>query len=58
MANFEQMYDMKVKLYDNLSDAIDISRVHIGEGLTDTDVIGVIERVKLDYYFNLKAGDL
>jgi len=58
MANFEQMHDMKVKLYDDLIEAIEKSRVNIGCGLLDTDIMGVIDKVKLEFWFESNKGDL
>lgn len=49
MTSFEQMQAMKQSLLDDLMDAVDRARVHVGHGLCETDVIGVIEKVKIIY---------
>lgn len=49
MTNFEQIQEMKQNLYSDLTDVVNKHRVHIGIGLCETDVIGIIEKVKLDY---------
>lgn len=56
MTNFEQIQNMKESLYHDLADVIDKHRVHIGAGLMQTDVIGVIEMVKLEYFINGLEG--
>jgi len=49
MTSFEQMQAMKQSLFDNLNEALDRHKVHVGHGLCESDVIGIIEKVKLDY---------
>lgn len=49
MTSFEQMQKMKQDLFNDLRDVLDKHRVHIGSGLCETDVIGIIEKVKLEY---------
>jgi hypothetical protein len=49
MTNFEQMQEMKENLFRDLSDVVNRHKVHIGAGLCETDVIGIIEKVKLNY---------
>lgn len=49
MTSFEQMQEMKQSLFDDLSEVLGAHKVHVGHGLCETDVIGIIEKVKLDY---------
>jgi len=49
MTQFEQIQKMKQSLHDALVDVLHAHKVHIGIGLLETDVIGVIEKVKFDY---------
>lgn len=49
MTSFEQMQAMKQSLYEDLRAALDKARVHVGHGLCETDVLGIIEKVKLTY---------
>jgi hypothetical protein len=49
MTQFEQIQKMKQSLHDALVDVLHNHKVHIGVGLLETDVIGVIEKVKFDY---------
>lgn len=49
MNSFEQMIEMKQSLFNDLRDVLDKHKVHIGAGLCETDVIGIIEKVKLEY---------
>lgn len=57
MTSFEQMQLMKEDLYRDLVAALDKQRVHVGHGLCETDVIGVIEKVKFDYMFDSAMED-
>ena len=49
MTSFDQMQAMKQSLFDDLNEALNRHKVHIGHGLCEVDVIGIIEKVKLDY---------
>ena len=49
MNSFKQMQEMKQRLFEDLTDVVNNHKVHIGEGLCETDVIGIIEKVKLNY---------
>ena len=57
MVNFEQMQRMKQALFEDLRDVIDKHRVHVGAGLCETDVIGIIEKVKLVYNDEMNCED-
>lgn len=48
---------MRNQLIDEILAAIDNARVDLGAGLTASDVIGVLEWVKL-YYYREAQGDL
>jgi hypothetical protein len=50
MTSFEQMQEMKQNLFNDLREVLDRHKVHVGVGLCETDVIGIIEKVKLDYH--------
>jgi hypothetical protein len=52
MNAFEQIRQMKQDLYEELTNVLDNHRVHIGEGMLESDVIGIIELVKFDYLTN------
>ena len=51
VTQLQQINKMKQALYDDLNKALDMQKTHIGESLSETDVIGVIEKVKFDYMF-------
>ena len=53
MNGFNQIQAMKQALYEELTDVLDNHRVHVGAGLCETDVVGVIEKVKFDYQIEM-----
>lgn len=57
MTPFEQLQRMKESLYRDLLEVLDKHRTHIGVGLLETDVVGVIEKVKFDYLYESKRED-
>ena len=57
MTQLEQVSKMKQSLYEGLSKALDMQKTHTGTGLSETDVIGVIEKVKFDYMFSNSIED-
>ena len=50
MTSFEQMQKMKQNLFNDLTEVVNKHKVHVGAALCETDVIGIIEKVKLDYH--------
>lgn len=54
---FDQMQRMKESLYSDLAAALDNHKVHIGGGLCETDVVGIIEKVKHDYMVEMDKKD-
>lgn len=48
--NEKQLIQQREKLMRELNEVIDRHRVHVGCGMISTDVLGVIEAIKLDYY--------
>ena len=49
-----QLFKQRESLINDLNDVIERHRTHIGCGLFTTDVIGVLETVKLDYHFQIR----
>lgn len=49
MTSFDQMQKMKQALFDDLNETLKRHKIHVGHALCETDVIGIIEKVKLDY---------
>ena len=56
MNGFDQIQAMKQALYEELADVLGNYSVHVGAGLCEEDVVGVIEEVKFDY--QIKMADL
>ena len=52
MNHFEQIYAMKQALTDDLRDVINNHMTDIGGSMTEGDVIGILEQVKLEYFFS------
>lgn len=48
----DQLIKQREMLIQELNEVIDRHRVHIGCGMVSTDVLGVIETVKLGYYMD------
>ncbi len=53
MTAFEQINGMKQDLFNDLNDTLDKHRVHIGTGLLETDVVGIPEKVKFNYMYDI-----
>ena len=50
----DQLYKQRESLINDLNLVIERHRTHVGCGLFSTDVIGIMEAVKLDYYMSTR----
>jgi hypothetical protein len=50
----DQLLKQRESLINDLNRVIEIHKTHIGCGLFTTDIIGVLETVKLDYYTGIR----
>ncbi|MEE9459654.1 MAG: hypothetical protein V3V84_07825 [Candidatus Bathyarchaeia archaeon] len=57
MTAFDQMQEMKEDLFNDLNKTLDKHRVHVGAGLLETDVVGILEKVKFDYMYENNEAD-
>jgi hypothetical protein len=48
--NNEEKLKLREKLFDDLLAAIDDARVDIGSGLTASDIVGILEWMKMRFY--------
>lgn len=48
----DQVVKQRQSLVDDLRDVLEKHKTHIGSPLLDTDVIGAIEFVKLEFFLN------
>ena len=53
----DQLLKQRESLIDDLNRVIENHKTHIGCGLFSTDIIGVLEIVKLDYYLKNRGEE-
>ena len=57
MGQITQIKRMKQILYDDIVKAIDRQKVHVGEGLSRSDIVGIIDSAKFDFMFSNATED-
>ena len=50
----DQLFKQRESLIADINSVIDRHRTHVGCGLFSTDIIGVLEHVKLEYYLQVR----